>query len=148
MLKLTDNKLRWLVYTVIFGMAPILIRLVVSLFVIAEDESNGINYFAASDFIAFGIVLQVSIFNEIKYHDLTDIEWKHRMMGISALFMLVYSSLYVLLLLSEIFSRINTNALLYVSMTFSLTSLLLCYAFYDRMTAASRMDLSEGRLQP
>lgn len=145
MLNLTDNKLRWLVYTVIFGMAPILIRVVVSAFIVTGDNSENIHPLAASDFIAFGIVLQVSIFNEIKYHDLTDVEWKHRMMGVSALFMLVYSSLYVLLLLSEIFPRINTDALLYVSMGFSVVSLILCWAFYDRMSAASRINLNLKR---
>lgn len=144
MFSFTHNKLRWLIYTVIFGMAPILIRLVVSVFVVTGEGGEGIASFAASDFIALGIVLQVSIFNEIRYHDLTDIEWKHRMMGVSALFMLVYSSLYVLLLLSEVFSRININALLYASMGFSVVSLLLCWVFYDRMTAASKVDLNEG----
>jgi phosphatidylserine synthase len=148
MFNLTDNKLRWLVYTVIFGMAPVLIRLVVSAFVVSRDGSEDIDKVSASDFIAFGIVLQVSIFNEIRYHDLSDIEWKHRMMGVSALFMLVYSSLYVLLLLSEVFSRINIDALLYVSIGFSAVSLLLCWAFYDRMTAASRLDLTLDGCRP
>jgi len=126
----SDSKLRWLVFTVLFGMVPILMRLLVSLLVAGDRE---IAIVAASDLISFGIVMQVSIFNEIRYYDLSDIEWKHRMMGMSALFMLMYAALYVVLLFSEVLSSINAKALLYISIGAAFVSFLLCYVFYDKM---------------
>lgn len=138
--KISDLKLRWLIYTVLFGMAPIFFRLLVSAFIQSEKE---VACFSSSDFIAFGIVLQVSIFNEIKYHDLSDAEWKHRMMGVSAFSMLIYSGLYVLLLISEVFDGIKVSAILHSSMVFSGVSLLLCWVIYDRMSKSSGSGLKE-----
>lgn len=131
---LSDLKLRWLIYTVSFGIVPMLLRLLVG-FLIVDDKN--VTYFSASDFIAFGIVLQVSIFNEIRYHDVLDADWKHRMMGVSSLFMLCYSGLYVMLLVSESFEGINVHALLYSSISASVVSLLLCFSSYDRMSRSS-----------
>lgn len=139
--RISDLKLRWLIYTVLFGMAPIFLRLLVGCLV---EGSRTIALVAPSDIIAFGIVLQVSIFNEIKYHDLEDAEWKHRMMGFSALLMLAYSGLYVLLLVSEVFNGINVRSILISSMVLSAVSLLLCWASYDRMSKSSGPKLKES----
>lgn len=119
-------------------MAPIFLRLLVGGLLQGEQA---IAFLAPSDFIAFGIVLQVSIFNEIKYHDLNDAEWKHRMMGFSALLMLIYSGLYVLLLISEVFNGVNVQAVLVSSIIFSVVSLLLCWVSYDRMSKSSDSGL-------
>lgn len=134
LLRFSDLKLRWLIYTVLFGMAPIFLRLLVGVLVVG---GGGISCFSAPDFIAFGIVLQVSIFNEIRYRNLSDADWKHRMMGVSALFMLLYSGLYVMLLISEVYDGINVGAILYSSIISSLVSFLLCIIFYDRMSLSS-----------
>lgn len=130
----SDLKLRWLIYTVLFGMVPIVFRLIVSTLIEGEV---GLPRFAPSDFIAFGIVLQVSIFNEIKYHDLDDAEWKHRMMGMSAFFMLLYSGLYILMLVSEGLKGVKVELILHSSMICCAVSLLLCYVFYDRMSKSA-----------
>lgn len=130
----SDLKLRWLIYTVSFGVVPMLLRLLVGFLIV---DGKNVTYFSASDFIAFGIVLQVSIFNEIRYHDVLDADWKHRMMGVSSLFMFCYSGLYVMLLVSESFQGINMHALLYSSIAASVVSLLLCFCSYDRMSRSS-----------
>lgn len=135
-----ELKLRWFVYTVLFGMAPIFLRLLVGSLTQGE---KAISLLVPSDFIAFGIVLQVSIFNEIKYHDLNDAEWKHCMMGFSALLMLIYSGLYVMLLMSEIFDGVNVKAILISSLIFSFVSLLLCWVSYDRISRSSEYGLRE-----
>ncbi|TLP59049.1 MULTISPECIES: hypothetical protein [Pseudomonas] len=139
-IKISGLKMRWFIYAVLFGMAPIFLRLLVGSLTQGE---KAISLLAPSDFIAFGIVLQVSIFNEIKYHDLDDAEWKHSMMGFSALLMLIYSGLYVLLLMSEIVDSVNVKAILNSSLIFSLISLLLCWVSYDRMSKSSEFGSRE-----
>lgn len=129
----SDVKLRWLIYTVAFGMVPILMRLLVGCFV---PDDSGLVWLSASDFISFGIVLQVSIFNEMRYHDAKDLEWKHRMLGVSAFLMVFYAALYVILLFSEVYTDLDVDALRYSSMASSCISLLLCFVFYDRMSIA------------
>lgn len=127
-------KWRWLVFTVLFGMVPIIIRLMVG----GLDSASRVPLFAASDFIALGIVLQVSLFNEMRYTSLDDFDWKQVMLGASALYMLVYAVLYVLLLVSEFDKQINAQMILYISMVLSFVSLLLCWAVYDRLTIAAQ----------
>ena len=53
----SDRKLAWLVYTVLFGMVPIFMRL--SAFALVNGDK--IPMFSASDFISLGIVLHVSL---------------------------------------------------------------------------------------
>lgn len=135
MFELSDVKFRWLLFTVLYGVVPILLRLLMSFFI---DEGEGMARFTASDFIAFGIVLQVSIFNEMRYHDASDLEWKHRMTGVSAFLMLFYVGLYMLMLFSEIYHKLKVDSLLTCSMVSAAVSLLLCYVFYDRMSLAPK----------
>ncbi|MNH41618.1 hypothetical protein D3C79_1031540 [compost metagenome] len=65
------------------------------------------------------------------------------MMGFSALLMLMYSALYVMLLISEVFNGINVRAILISSIVFSVVSLLLCWASYDRMSRSSESGSRE-----
>ena len=124
-------------FTVLFGLIPILLRLLVSTLITGEEKISALS---PADFIAFGIVLQVSIFNEMKYHDLSDVLWKQLMNGFSTLLILVYGTLYVLTLLTEIVHSINLNAILSISTVLSFVSFLLCLVVYDRMTAASTLE--------
>lgn len=133
---ISEYKWRWLVFTVLFGLIPILLRLLVSALISGEEHVAAL---APADFIAFGIVLQVSIFNEMKYHDLNDVLWKQLMSGFSTLLILIYGTLYVLALLAEIFHSINLTAILCISTTLSLVSFLLCLTVYDRMTIAKSL---------
>ncbi|MFJ2536652.1 hypothetical protein [Pseudomonas sp. NPDC087614] len=127
-------KWRWLVFTVLFGMIPIFIRLLVGGF----DLEGRVSLVSSSDFIALGLVLQVSLFNEIKYNNPEDADWRQVIIGVSALYMLVYAVLYVLLLISEYDKGIDTKMLLYVSMILAGVSFLLCLAVYDRLTVAAQ----------
>lgn len=133
---ISESKWRWLVFTVLFGLIPILLRVLVSTLITGEEQIPAL---APADFIAFGIVLQVSIFNEMRYHDLSDVLWKQLMNGFSTLLILVYGTLYVLVLLTEIIHSINLTAILCISTALSFVSFLLCLVVYDRMTIASTL---------
>ncbi|MEE5107955.1 hypothetical protein V2J92_25750 [Pseudomonas alliivorans] len=136
--------MKWLVFTALFGLVPVFMRLLVASLV---GGDNSIEAFATSDFISFGIVLQVSVFNEIRYHDLSDVEWKHRMMGVSSFFMLMYAALYVVLLFSEVLKGIQVDALFWVAVGGSFVSFLLCFVSYDRMAVASAFQEPRERLR-
>ncbi|MCD5977243.1 hypothetical protein [Pseudomonas quasicaspiana] len=131
---MSELKWKWLVFTVLFGMVPIFIRLLVAGF----DTADRVPLFTASDFIALGIVLQVSLMNEVKYDDFNDVGWKQVMVGCSVLYMVVYAVLYVLTLVSEFDKAIDAKLILYVSIALSFVSLLLCWAVYDRLTISAR----------
>lgn len=127
--KVSGDKAKWLLFTVAFGAAPILIRVLIALLV----KDGSVLMFAISDFVALGIVLQVSIFNEVRHRSLNDADWNTIMMGFSALYILVYAVLYALSLISEVWPVIDGDLLRKISMGFALISFLLCYAVYDRI---------------
>ncbi|CAI8791636.1 hypothetical protein [Pseudomonas chlororaphis] len=127
--RISGDKAKWLLFTVAFGAAPILIRMLIAMLV----TDGSVVMFAISDFVALGIVLQVSIFNEVRHRSLNDADWNTIMMGVSAFYILIYAVLYALSLISEVWSRIDGGLLKNISMGFALISFLLCYAVYDRI---------------
>ncbi len=67
-----NRKTKWLIYTVLVGLLPILSRLLVW----AVTKEGSINIFSPSDFVAFGLVLHISNINEIEHFTNVEKEWK------------------------------------------------------------------------
>ena len=131
--KLSERKVLWLIYTVLFGMVPILIRL----FVASMVNGDKIAWVSASDFISLGIVMQVSILAEIRYTESGQSGWKSAITGISALAIVFYAALFAFALLGEINSDIKQGAVLSVSILMAISSFLLCWAVYERIVHSS-----------
>lgn len=131
--KLSERKVLWLIYTVLFGMVPILIRLFVASLVNGEK----IPWVSASDFISLGIVMQISILAEIRYTESRESGWKSAVTGISALAVIFYAALFAFALLGEVNQDINKGAVLSMSVVMSGCSFLLCWTVYDRIVHAS-----------
>lgn len=127
---LSDRKWAWLLYTVLFGMVPIFIRILIS----SVMNDGAVSLFSPSDFISFGIVLQISLLNEVRYHDAQDVSWRHRIVGLSTFIVLFYAALYAAVLLAESIRQINTSSILNISVALSIGSFVLCWCVYDRMT--------------
>lgn len=127
--KLSERKVLWLIYTVLFGMVPILIRLFVASLVNGEK----IAWVSASDFISLGIVMQISILAEIRYTEANGSGWKSALTGISVLAVIFYAALFAFALLGEVNQDINKSALLSISVVMSGCSFLLCWTVYDRV---------------
>jgi len=60
---MTDKKTKWLIYTVLVGLIPILSRLLVWL----VTNTGTVNILSPSDFVIFGLVLHISNINEIEH---------------------------------------------------------------------------------
>ena len=56
-----NKKVKWLIYTVLVGLIPILSRLLVW----GVTESGVVSLITASDFIAFGLILHISNIHQI-----------------------------------------------------------------------------------
>lgn len=131
--KLSERKVLWLIYTVLFGMVPILIRL----FVASLVNGDKIAWVSASDFISLGIVMQISILAEIRYTESGESGWKSAITGISALAVIFYAALFAFALLGEVNADINKSAVLSMSILMSIGSFMLCWAVYDRVIHSS-----------
>jgi hypothetical protein len=128
------NKSKWLAYTLLIGLVPVLTRLMIW-FVTSKGTIPAV---VATDFVAFGLVLHVSIMNEIEFLPASEGGWKTLQNGTSIFFITLYSALYAMCLLSEgVASVIDARALLQCSLAFAVVSAMLSFFMYHRL---SRMD--------
>ncbi len=125
---MSNNKIKWLIYTVFVGLLPILSRIIVWI----VTKAGTIEIFSPSDFVAFGLVLHISIINEIEHIIDVDKDWKTIQNGISILFIAIYSVLFALNIVGKNF--IDIQAVKYCTSGLSFVSFLLSYSVYDRVS--------------
>jgi len=128
----SEKKAHWLIYTAIFGMVPIFMRLFASALV----NGGKIPMLSSSDFISLGIVLHISLLAEIRYHDDQEAVWRKSIAGISVLAVVFYAVLYVFSMLADVFPDINALFILVASIVMAAGSFIMCWAVYDRLTYA------------
>lgn len=123
-----DRYVKWLIYTVIVGLIPIMVRLLVC----AITNSDSLSSLVPSDVIVFGLVLHISILNEIE-HVFDSDGWKTKQVGISIVFMVMYSILMAALLFSEVHPAIiDMEALLNSSVAMAIISFVLTSSVFYR----------------
>lgn len=124
------NKSKWLAYTVIIGLIPILSRLF--LWMISNNEN--FQCFSATDFVAFGLMLHIANINELEHQPTHDQSWKTIQNGVSILFIAVYTMLYGATLWGETYpGSIKVDVVLLVAIILSLTSFLLSISIFHRL---------------
>lgn len=123
-----NKKVKWLIYTVLVGLIPILSRLIAW----GVTKEGHVTLLSPSDFVAFGLVLHISNINEIEHITSDDAEWKTIQNGVSIIFIATYSVLFALTLIDE--KIIDTKAITTCAIVLSIVSFLLSYSVYDRIS--------------
>jgi hypothetical protein len=132
-----NKKLQWLIFTVAAGLIPIICRALVH-FLCKNDI---VEFITAGDFVIFGIVLHVSNINEITNPDECDESWKLIQIGTSILFIIIYSLIYSLIVLSEAMPQfIDKSAIEISSIILSFVSFILSLSIYNRRTSLSQQE--------
>ena len=123
-----ERTVNWLVYTCLLGLIPAIARL----FVWAMSD-RGVDPFAISDLVAFGLVLHSANINEVNRVARSDTNWKTVHNGVSILFLVLYA----LLLFTTIASPTNLNrsSLLYTTLLLSAVSFALSWNVFMRAQA-------------
>lgn len=129
-----NKKIKWLIYTVLVGLIPILSRLIVWLVTI----EGSVSLLSPSDFVAFGLILHISNINEIEHFAGIEKAWKTAQNGISIAFIAFYSVLFALTLVGE--NIVDINAISVCTVVLSVVSFLISYSVYDRVSKISVND--------
>jgi hypothetical protein len=126
------KKTKWLIYTVLIGLLPILIRLFI--FIIRTDLNLAYTL-NTIDIVIFGLVLHVSNINELEDKENIDRAWKTTNIGLSVLLLIIFSSILAVGYLSELpdSKNINTKNLKICSIVLSTVSLIMSYSIYNRL---------------
>ena len=124
-------KIKWLMYTVLIGGIPVLLRLLIWSIL----QNRTIDPFNASDFVAFGLILHISNINEIEHFSDSEKSWKTIQNGISLAFILFYGVLFACSLLGQSNpGLINVEAITRLSIGLSFASFLISFSVYDRIS--------------
>lgn len=126
-----NKKTKWLIYTVLVGLIPILSRI----FVWSVTESGVVSLIMASDFIAFGLILHISNINEIEHLADDEKSWKTVQNGVSITFIAFYSVLFALIMISEgIPNFIDIEAIKNCAVGLAVISFLISFSVFHRIS--------------
>ncbi|WPC73959.1 hypothetical protein [Vibrio porteresiae] len=134
-----NKKVKWLIYTVLVGLIPILSRI----FVWSVTEVGVVSLIMPADFIAFGLILHISNINEIEH--LTDDEksWKTIQNGTSIAFIAFYSVLFSLIMISEsIPNLIDMGAIKFCTIGLSVVSFLISFSVFHRISKIAANEVT------
>ena len=124
-------KIKWLMYTVVIGLIPVLLRMLI--WSILQNRTMDI--LNASDFVAFGLILHISNINQIEHFNESDKSWKTVQIVLSIVFILFYGVLFACSLLGQSNpGLINIRSITYFSIGFSVVSFLISFVVYDRVS--------------
>lgn len=117
---------KWLMYTVLIGLIPIILRLLLYFFLSSKYAVEIIN---VSDIIIFGLIIHISIINELEHHS-EDKNWKTKHIGFSVFFIIIYSSLFALMLFSNEVIEVIDSKINFLVIIMSLVSLLIGFTVH------------------
>jgi hypothetical protein len=126
------KKTKWLIYTVIIGLLPFFIRSFICLF----DKTGTLNYWInATDFIVFGLILNLSNINELEDKRLDDQLWKTKNIGYSVLQIILFSSIFAIITYSELKSNkdLNVYTVKICSFVLAFVSFIFSYSIFNRL---------------
>ena len=126
-----NKKTKWLIYTVLVGLIPVIARL----FIWLVTKEGSVDIFAASDFIVFGLVLHISNINEIEHFSAQKEQWKTIQNGGSIAFIAFYSILFAINLIGE--RIVDVEAITKCAIGLSVVSFFISYSVYDKVSKAS-----------
>ena len=129
-------KTKWLIYTVLIGLLPFIIRLL--LYLVIKDRSLDF-LMNESDFIILGLVLNLTNLNELENQSRG--QWKSVMIGSSAIQIAIYAGILALSYVTELNNQlIEESTLFWCALILSLGSFLLSFSIYDRLTKIHTSD--------
>lgn len=126
------KKTKWLIYTVIIGLLPFLIRTIIFLFDNTSTYDFWINPY---DFIGFGLVLNLTNINELEDRDVIDKLWKTKKIGVSVILIFIFAAIFAILTYSDFKSNTHLNILnvKICSFTLAVISFLFSYSIFNRI---------------
>lgn len=132
-----SRRTKWLVYTVLIGLIPIMARLMAW----AVTKEGVVDILSISDVIAFGLILQISNINEIEHIADPGREWKTTQNGTSIMLVSLYCVLYTLVLVGS--SVIESAALTVCAVALIAASLLTSRVVLRKISTSLKQNAGE-----
>jgi len=123
------TKTKWMIYTVLFGLMPVLGRFLI--YLVSTVKAPRFN---AGDVIAFGLLLVITNINLLEHQDMPH-PWKTKSIGLSIALAILMAMLFAAMCFQEVNQNtIDLRMIKVVSIVLSGSCLLFSYAVVDRVT--------------
>lgn len=125
-------KARWFLYTIIIGLLPLLIRMMIYFLFRNVKEVYIIN---EVDIVTFGLVLHLSNINELEGRNKGEKLWRTWNTGISKVMLIILSALLSLAYISDFLpnTAIDKSAIKIMSGILGIASLIFSYSIFHRL---------------
>jgi hypothetical protein len=124
-------RLKWLIYTVLVGLIPIIARLMV--YTISARASRSFMW-SEADIASFGLVLNIANINALE-HETFDPDWKTAVNGFSLLHIVFLGVVFTLSYMRDLQPDIiSSRRLTQGASLLSVTSFVLSYTVYHRLS--------------
>jgi hypothetical protein len=124
------TKVKWLIYTVLLGLAPMIGRFLI--YLVSVTPANAFN---VGDIIAFGLVLVITNINLLEHQQAVDQEWKTRSIGLSIVLAVLMAIMFAAMCFGDTNPKmISATWMMVVSSVLTLSCLLFSYSVIDRIS--------------
>ncbi len=124
--------IKWIVYTVLLAMTPILMRLLVAILVTSETQFR---WLSESDIATFGLILAVTNVSTLETATNIEATWKTQSMGISLFLISAFATLFAIACFQELQQGVfDRSRVLWANIILSLVSVGYSYAIWNRIT--------------
>ena len=129
---MTNGKAKWLMYTVLVGLIPVILRLLIWAISQNRDDMDMLN---TADLVVFGLILHISIINQIERFGDGESLWRTILNGTSFVSITGYGLLFAAYLLDQSNpGLINQEAAKYLAISFSLVSFIIGFSVYNKIS--------------
>lgn len=132
------RKSKWFIYTVLVGITPVLTRLLI--FSIAQSATKDF-IFQSEDFIALGLVVNITNINELEHENMEDDvakAWKTRAVGMSVVSLILFTVLFSIICFNDLNTSVfNINKIRISSIVLSMTSVIFSYSIFNHLSSLS-----------
>lgn len=131
------KKTKWLIYTVLIGLIPFLIRSFIALI----DKTATIDYWLnETDFIVLGLVLNLTNINELEDRTFTDMLWKTRNIGYSIISIAFFSAILAIVTYTDFKNNpdLDRTILKCCSISLAVVSFIFSYSIYNRLNTLEK----------
>lgn len=123
--------IKWIVYTVLLAMTPILMRLLIAILVTSETQFR---WLSESDIATFGLILMITNISALETASSVEADWKTKSMGFSLLLIVIFAVLFAITCFQELRQGVfERNYVLAANLILSLGSVAYSYAIWNRI---------------
>jgi hypothetical protein len=126
------TKSKWLIYTVLIGLIPFLVRLMIYL---VSKNINTSYILNEIDMIAFGLVLNVSNITELDGNNTISDKWRMINMGLSVFLVILFTAFLGISYVADLPGVVifNKSSIQHLSLGLSIGAFLFSYSIFKRL---------------